>query len=259
MAPWSAFQELLPTRGLRAPQRERCVAGATEKGQAITTGGMKGTEMTEGGSNIIYILTNEAMPGLVKIGLTTGESVESRIAQLSGPSGVPLPFECYFAAQVRDCEKLEKTLHQLFSENRINPKREFFKVDPERVVLAISIGEFKEVTPGATEIDREEQGALEKVKSARPDIKLEPLGIKPGDLLTCSRNDAITAAVVEGNKVNFNGEILSLSAAALKALHSLGYTSSAASGSRYWKFEGELLDERRRRLEAEKFGEDAVA
>ena len=71
-------------------------------------------------ANIVYVLTNEAMPGLVKIGLTT-DCVETRIGQLSTHSGVPLPFECYFAAEVNDCAKLEKTLHQLFSESRINP------------------------------------------------------------------------------------------------------------------------------------------
>ncbi len=206
--------------------------------------------------NIVYILTNEAMPGLVKIGLTT-DSVESRIAQLSTHSGVPLPFECYFAAEVKNCDKLEKTLHQLFSENRINPKREFFKIDPEKVVLAISIGEFKEVTPGAAEIDKEEQEALEKVKARRPRLKLDALGIKPGDTLTCSRDEMITATVVDGGKVSYQNEVMSLSAAALKALHSLGYSTPAASGPGYWKFDGELLDERRQRIEAEQFDETA--
>lgn len=205
-------------------------------------------------TNIIYVLVNEAMPGLVKIGLTT-DNVESRISQLSTHSGIPLPFECYFAAEVKDCAKLEKTLHQLFSEYRINPKREFFKIDPEKVVLAISIGEFKEITPGAVEIDKEEQQALAKAKARRPRIKLEALGIKSGDILTCSRDENITAAVVDGGKVDFQGEILSLSAAALKALHSLGYSTPAASGSDYWMFEGELLDERRNRMEAEQFDE----
>jgi len=99
---------------------------------------------------IIYVLTNEAMPGLVKIGLTS-DSVESRIANLSASTGVPLPFECHFAAEIPEgvnLEKIEKTLHQLFAEHRINPRREFFKVEPEKVVLALSIGSFKEVTPG---------------------------------------------------------------------------------------------------------------
>jgi hypothetical protein len=207
---------------------------------------------------IIYILTNEAMPGLVKIGLTA-ESVESRIAQLSTHTGVPLPFECYFAAEVKDCAKLEKTLHQLFSENRVNPKREFFKVDPEKIVLAISIGEFKEITPGVTEIDKEEQQALEKAKARRPRLKLDTLGINIGDVLTCSRDETITATVIEGGKVKFEGDALSLSAAALKALRRLGYSTPAASGSEYWKFDGELLDERRRRIEAEQFDEISIA
>ncbi len=208
--------------------------------------------------DIIYVLTNEAMPGLVKIGLTT-DSVESRIAQLSTAAGVPLPFECYFAAEVKDCGRLEKTLHQLFSESRVNPRREFFKIDPEKVVLAISIGEFREVTPGVTEIDKEEQDALEKAKARRPRLKLDALGIKAGDVLTCSRDAAITATVVEGGKVDFQGEVLSLSAAALKALRGLGYSTPAASGSEYWMFDGELLDERRRRMEAEQFDETLSA
>ena len=203
---------------------------------------------------IIYILTNEAMPGLVKIGLTT-DNVESRISQLSTASGVPLPFECYFAAEVDDCAKLEKKLHQLFSESRINPKREFFKTDPEKIVLAISIGSFKEVTPGSAEIDKEEQEALEKAKARRPRLKLDALGINPGDVLVCARDESITATVADGGKVVYRGEILSLSAAALKALHSLGYRTPAASGTAYWKFDGELLDERRQRIEAEKFDE----
>ena len=115
-------------------------------------------------AEIVYVLTNEVMPGLVKVGLTT-DTVEARIAQLSAHSGVPLPFECYFAAEVQDCSRVEKILHQLFAEQRVNPKREFFTVDPEKLVLAISIGEFKEVTTGVIDIAQEEQQALERVRA----------------------------------------------------------------------------------------------
>lgn len=36
---------------------------------------------------------------------------------------------------------------------------------------------------------------------------------------------------------------------------SLGYQTPAASGSEYWMYEGELLDERRRHMEAQQFEE----
>lgn len=205
-------------------------------------------------TEIIYVLTNEAMPGLVKIGLTT-DDVSIRVAALSSATGVPLPFECYFAAEVRNCAKLEKILHQLFSENRVNPKREFFRIEPERVILAISIGEFTEVTPGESVIDKDEQEALEKIKARRSNIKLEALGIKPGDTLTFSRDEMITATVLAGGKIRYNEEPQSLSAAALKVLHSLGYKTTSVSGSEYWMYDGELLDERRKRLEATQFEE----
>lgn len=205
---------------------------------------------------IIYVLTNEAMPGLVKIGLTS-DSVESRIANLSASTGVPLPFECHFAAEIPEgvnLEKIEKTLHQLFAEHRINPRREFFKVEPEKVVLALSIGSFKEVTPGRADIDPVEVKAMEKVKEQhRARINLAALGIQVGDELVLSRDENIKAVVLDGNKISYQGEILSLSAAALKALQEMGYRSTSVSGSDYWMFEGELLDERRIRLEAQQF------
>lgn len=211
---------------------------------------------------IIYVLTNESMPGLVKIGLTT-DSVESRIANLSASTGVPLPFECHFAAEIPEgvnLEKIEKTLHQLFAEHRINPRREFFKVEPEKVVLALSIGSFKEVTPGRADIDPVEVKAMEKVKEQRrARINLAALGIQVGDELVLSRDENIKAVVLAGNKISYQGETLSLSAAALKALQEMGYRSTSVSGSDYWMFEGELLDERRIRLEAQQFEEAPAA
>ena len=72
-------------------------------------------------------------------------------------------------------------------------------------------------------------------------------------MLHRTRDDSITATVIDGGKVNFEGETQSLSAAALRALHRLGYKTPTASGSEHWMFNGELLDERRRRIEAEQF------
>ncbi len=121
------------------------------------------------------------------------------------------------------------------------------------MVLAISIGDFTEVTPGLPNIDQEEKDALEKVKARRPRIRLDSIGIKTGAILQFSRDEAVTATVAPDGKLAFEGEITSLSAAALKILTRMGYKTPTASGSEYWMFEGELLDERRRRLEAEQF------
>lgn len=68
-----------------------------------------------------------------------------------------------------------------------------------------------------------------------------------------SRDESITAEVIHGNRVKYNGQEMSLSAAALDVLHRLGYKTPAASGPGHWMFDGELLDERRRRMEAEQF------
>jgi hypothetical protein len=115
------------------------------------------------------------------------------------------------------------------------------------------------VTPVAAQVEPEEQEALDRVKARRPRIRLDAIGIKPGDVLIFSRDESITARVAGEGKVEFQGELLSPSAAALRALHQLGYKTPAASGPQLWMFEGELLDERRRRLESEQFEQAATA
>lgn len=49
--------------------------------------------------------------------------------------------------------------------------------------------------------------------------------------------------------MSFEGELISLSGAALKARQERGYKSTSVSGSDYWMYDGELLDEQRIRLE----------
>ena len=205
-------------------------------------------------SGILYVLTNPFMPGLVKIGCTTG-SVEERIKALSCTTGVPVAFRCHFAARVDQMAAKEKTLHQLFSDRRVNPNREFFQVPPEKIVLAIRMGSFTEVTPGKVDIPKEEEQALEKAEEAetkrRSRINLEAIGIKPGTVLTLSRDEDVHATVVPGNRVEYEGQVMSLSASALAALKKLGYQSEAVSGSGYWMYEGKTLDEIRVTKEVE--------
>ena len=68
---------------------------------------------------------NEAMPGLIKIGCTNGE-LASRIRQLYS-TGVPLPFELFYACEVSNCAVVEDKLHDAFGDHRVSKGREFFR------------------------------------------------------------------------------------------------------------------------------------
>ena len=93
----------------------------------------------------VYVLTNPAMPDLVKIGKTTRD-VSLRLADLY-TTGVPLPFECKYAAKVKDVDKTEKAFHTAFEPSRVNPKREFFNINPEQAIAVLSLMAIEDVTP----------------------------------------------------------------------------------------------------------------
>ena len=81
--------------------------------------------------DIVYILTNTEMPDLIKIGVT--KDLDQRLKSLSGHSGVPVPFECFYACEVSDGRNVEEKIYFAFGDHPTNPRREFFRVNPERV------------------------------------------------------------------------------------------------------------------------------
>lgn len=91
----------------------------------------------------------------------------------------------------------------------------------------------------------------------KPPIKLTDLGILPGaqlmflEDLDFPDDEQPQCTVTENNKVIYIGETLSLSAAALKVLHTAGSTAKSVNGALYWAFGGETLAARRLRMEAE--------
>ena len=131
-------------------------------------------------AEIIYVLTNEYMPGLVKIGMTQREDVQARINELSRHSGVPVAFTCHYAAELPDgaaAAEVEKILHQLFGDHRVNLRKEFFKMDAEKVVLALRLARAREVNlalPPAADV--EEALAVEKAQNSRSRLRMQAIG-----------------------------------------------------------------------------------
>jgi hypothetical protein len=101
-------------------------------------------------AEIVYVLSNPAMPGLHKIGMTDKEDLTARMKELY-TTGVPLPFDCVYACIVEDNAKVEKAMHAKFAKQRVNPRREFFKLKASQTVKAVKQFELTDITPSFRE------------------------------------------------------------------------------------------------------------
>ena len=89
----------------------------------------------------VYILTNKAMPGLVKIGFTETQTAQARADQLyhgyndSVGTGVPVPFDVVHEEFCDSPKELETLIHQELAGLRPNKDREFFTFsDPSEAI-----------------------------------------------------------------------------------------------------------------------------
>jgi len=190
--------------------------------------------------SIVYILTNEAMPGYIKIG-RTGASVEQRMRELDKTS-TPLPFQCYYAARVEDDQKLERTLHAAFGDYRVRSSREFFRLDPYKARVVIELLALEEVTPrGDIFEDAESEAAVQKATKTSGRYNFSENGIPVGSILEYVSDRAVISAVFDDNNVEFGGQICSPSKAAVLANNQRGGKATALSGTAFWLFQGETL------------------
>jgi hypothetical protein len=192
---------------------------------------------------LVYILTNAAMPSYVKIGLTRKDDVSERLKQLD-TTGVPMPFECAYAARVPDCARLENVLHRVFGDKRARSNREFFTADPELARLIIDLVKIEERSLSDAEqgISSEERETIEaeKERKAAP-LTFDKLGLPPGTVLQFIKDPNVTCEVAGSKKVRFRGEEVSLSRAALTVLHEMGFNWPTVSGWTAWTYDGVKL------------------
>ena len=80
-----------------------------------------------GADQWVYILSNPALPNMLKIGYTKNEP-EIRAKQISAATGVALPYKVEWAFQCFNGEQLEHEVHAELATYRVNQNREFFDI-----------------------------------------------------------------------------------------------------------------------------------
>ena len=203
-------------------------------------------------SGSVYVLSNPAMDGYIKIGRTdegTVRGVVQRMSQLN-TSGLPLPFDCEHASAVADAPAVEKALHEAFGDYRVRPEREFFTgLAPFRVTAILRLFEIENVTPGSGQTDTTEVGPIKEPH--RPPFRFAAVGIPNGAMLQWA-DDTTIECQVDGNTtyVLYEGRRWAISTLARE----LKGWKRTPSGPLYWLYEGETLRERQERLEREEAG-----
>lgn len=89
----------------------------------------------------LYVLTNPALPGLVKVGMTTA-GIESRMKSLSSPSNIPEPYRCFGLVEFpgttqKDLYDCEQEAHRRLRSARHSEHREFFTSPPEEALSVL--------------------------------------------------------------------------------------------------------------------------
>lgn len=210
---------------------------------------------------VIYILTNPSFPDYVKIGYA--DDIDSRLNQLNRSECIPFAFRVYATYEVDSrlsdlkihsiIDKLNPTLRSIDNFKGQKRVREFYAMTPQdaySILEAIAeihncTDKLKIITPSEAEVNAETT-ALE-IKEVKKE-KVAPFAfslcdIHQGAILqfwrTATQPTNITCTVVDDKRVEYNGELYSLSALAAK----LSNVKYPVHGPCYFKYNGEWLND----------------
>ena len=205
---------------------------------------------------IYYVLTNKAMPGLVKIG-KTNQTIDERVKSLSSSTSVPIPFVCEYAVQVpsNDKKNYEKLAHAALNKLRYTSNREFFEIPVEDAISLMKMIPGAPLTFPSIETqypiaygDGEGIGSNSlQTKKSRPTFRFSMIGLKPGDPLAYYDDISKIAVVFDDRNIVYNKQKMSLA----KATKTIRGNDTSISGPKTWRYYEEILDDIRTRMEKE--------
>lgn len=212
----------------------------------------------------VYILTNPSFrEDWVKIGKST-RPVDIRSKELDN-TAVPLPFEIFATIKTVKYNEVEKHVHKMIdrlTDLRIRQNREFFNVPPqialdifydiskmiEDAVVTIYKGNRPVVTDNQVQEDSSDSHKR-VVKRGR--FKFSMVGIEIGEYITFVPTN-VKVRVASDDTVEYNERIYKLSPFVGTFMpENMRNTSNAYQGAKYFSYNGEILDDLRRKLETD--------
>ena len=123
-------------------------------------------------------------------------------------------------------------------------------MEPYRAKAILELLSISDVTPGnSVFVEPDDQEALARAVALRPSFRFSMVNIPVGSILNFTKDETITAVVVDDKKIRFRDRETSLSAAALEIVHELGYSWKQIAGPQWWLHEGMTLSELRNQAE----------
>ena len=184
----------------------------------------------------IYIMTNPCLNNMVKIGYA--KDVEKRRKQLS-TTALPYEYEVYATYETPgnlEDKKLHKLIDNLNPDLRVSKDREFFVMSAEDAyelleAIAIISGSQNKLKKSIS------NGIKEEHKKKRPPVNFAKCNIPVGAELIFVDDKDVKVYVVDERKVQYDGELTSLSAIAK------GIKGYSISGPMYFTYNGKLVSE----------------
>ena len=200
-------------------------------------------------AGIVYVLSNPAMEGYIKIGWTRGDSVSNVIKRMQDldTTSVPRPFDCEHASVVHEARKAEQALHEAFGDYRVRPSREFFEgLAPFRVIAILKHFEIKDVTPRDVDMD-DGLGEIIMPPRKKEAFRFSAVNIPAGASLQWA-DDPRIECVVDNDAttyVLYQGQRRAISPLAQE----LKRWKRTPSGTPYWLYQGKTLREWQEQLQ----------
>lgn len=176
----------------------------------------------------IYVLTNPAMPGYVKIGMTRRRP-ERRVSELSSATGVPVEFDLYYSRAFENAALAERMVHTELEQAglRVNDAREFFQMDVEAARVAVDRVSERLAADDARSVDVERfvRKAEHILAGERPGVpQLEQalsyyqFAVELGDVVSLYHSARVAQVLAEKTRAersqDYEGQALALYAAA---------------------------------------------